>query len=169
MFISLRIASAGALALCLYSSSAAISQAMTLDFHGHPQTARVADTVLGTGGIQTWVKLTELDGHGEADKPAQTLFVPSDAAFKALPPEELAALLDQPDKRRAFLARAATATRISPNDLAGRRISVTTLDGRPLVIDATGEELMVGDAEALDVRMLPDGRMLFVLDHALSK
>jgi hypothetical protein len=33
------------------------------------------------------------------------------------------------------------------------------------VIDATGEEVMVGDAEALDVRTLPDGRVLFVLDH----
>lgn len=132
-----------------------------------PGVTPVADTIIGSGGIQTFVRITELDGRGEADRPARTLFVPSDAAFESLPPEELQALLspDHPDKRRALLARAATDVRITPNELAGKRISVTTLDGRPLVIDATGDEVMVGDAEALDVRLLPDGRVLFVLDH----
>ena len=171
MRISLKMMGAGAIALSLYSIYSAGSQAITL-----PQAPaqavsieRVADTSIGSGGIQTWVKLTALDGRGEGEKQAQTLFVPSDAAFKSLPPAELAALLDQPDKRRAFLAGSATAERIAPNQLAGRRISVITLDGRPLVIDGTGEELMVGDAEAIDVRMLPDGRVVFVLDHAISK
>ena len=171
MRISLKMMGAGAIALSLYSIYCAGSQAITLPEAAVPavSTMRVADTSLGSGGIQTWVKLTELDGRGEGERPAQTLFVPSDAAFKSLPPAELAALLDEPERRRAFLAGSATAERIAPNQLAGRRISVTTLDGRPLIIDGTGGELMVGDAEALDVRMLPDGRVVFVLDHAISK
>jgi hypothetical protein len=173
MYTSLRILGAGVSALCLYAAiagiSAGTSQALIIDPQAQIPVVRVADTTLGTGGIQTWIRLTELDGLGEAEMPAQTLFVPSDAAFESLPPEDLAALLDRPDKRRAFLAGSATRTRISPDQLAGRRISVTTLDGRPLVIDGTGGELMVGDAEALDVRTLPDGRVVFVLDHAISK
>lgn len=173
MRVSLKIVGAGALALSLYSIYCSGSQAITLQAPAPIQSSRaadpVADTIIGSGGIQTWTRLITLDGRGEAEKPAQTLFVPSDAAFKSLPPEELADLLDHPDKRRAFLAASATTTRVSPDQLAGRRISVTTLDGRPLVIDGTGEELMVGDAEALDVRLLPDGRVVFVLDHALAK
>ena len=73
------------------------------------------------------------------------------------------------DERRAFLARGSTDSHLTPEEIAGKRISVITLDGRPLTIDATGEELMVGDAEALDVRRLPDGKMLYVLDHALGR
>jgi hypothetical protein len=161
---------AGALALGVYSIACTGSQAISLP-QAAPisQTLHVSDTTLGTGGIQTWIRLTELADASGAERAAQTLFVPSDAAFKSLPASELAALLDQPDKRRAFLAASASATRVTPNELAGRRLVVQTLDGRPLVIDATGEELMVGDAEALDVRQLPDGRVVFVLDHALSK
>lgn len=170
----LKFAGVGAIAFGLVAGVASICGAMTVDATMQPQVrvqespvARVSDTVIGSGGIQTWVRITELDGRGEADRPARTLFVPSDAAFASLPPEELQQLLSPqfPDKRRALLSRAATETRITPNELAGRRIAVTTLDGRLLVIDATGEEVMVGDAEALDVRTLPDGRTLFVLDH----
>lgn len=170
MHTSLKLAGAGVLALGIFSVYCTGSQAVSLPQIGPGvESMRIADITVGTGGIQTWVRLTELDGRGEADLPAQTLFVPSDEAFNSLPPEELAALLDHPDKRRAFLTASATSTRISPDQLAGRRISVTTLDGRPLVIDGTGTEVMVGDAEALDVRTLPDGRVVFVLDHAISK
>jgi uncharacterized surface protein with fasciclin (FAS1) repeats len=97
--------------------------------------------------------------------------VPSDAAFRSIPTSEIRELMipGSNDLRRAFLARGATDSRLTPEQIAGKRISVTTLDGRPLTIDATGEELMVGDAEALDVRKLPDGRVMFVLDHALSR
>ena len=147
------------------------TQAMTLNTGTSPQVTRVADIATGTGGIQTWTRLMELGGLEGFGKSPQTLFVPSDAAFKSLPTDEVKELLapDGRDLRRAFLARAATDSRLTPEQIAGKRISVTTLDGRPLTIDATGGELMVGDAEALDIRKLPDGRVIYVLDHALSR
>ena len=147
------------------------TQAMTLNTGTQSQVTRVADITSGTGGIQTWTRMMALGGLEDFGKSPQTLFVPSDAAFKSIPTEEIKELMEpgNNDLRRAFLARGATDSRVLPQDIAGKRISVITLDGRPLTIDATGEELMVGDAEALDVRKLPDGRMMFVLDHALSR
>jgi hypothetical protein len=147
------------------------SDAMTMSNGTQPQVVRVADITGGTGGIQTWTRMMELGGLDTFGKTPQTLFVPSDAAFRSIPTSEIRELMipGSNDLRRAFLARGATDSRLTPEQIAGKRISVTTLDGRPLTIDATGEELMVGDAEALDVRKLPDGRVMFVLDHALSR
>jgi hypothetical protein len=170
----LKVAGVSVIGLGLVAGVASMCGAVTVDMTPQaqararqPMMMPVSDTTLGSGGIQTWVRITELDGRGEAERPAQTLFVPSDAAFASLPAEELQQLLSPqyPDKRRALIARAASDTRVTPNDIAGKRISVTTQDGRLLVIDATGEAVMVGDAEALDVRTLPDGRVVFVLDH----
>ncbi len=170
----LKVAGVSVIGLGLVAGVASMCGAVTVDITPQaqararqPMMMPVSDTTLGSGGIQTWVRIIELDGRGEGERPAQTLFVPSDAAFASLPPEELQQLLSPqyPDKRRALIARAASDTRVTPNEIAGKRISVTTQDGRLLVIDATGEEVMVGDAEALDVRTLPDGRVVFVLDH----
>ncbi|HEY7577549.1 MAG TPA: fasciclin domain-containing protein [Acetobacteraceae bacterium] len=147
------------------------SDAMTMTTAAQPQVVRVADVTSSTSGIQTWTHMMELGGLDTFGKTPQTLFVPSDAAFRSIPTSEIRELMipGSNDLRRAFLARGATDSRLTPEQIAGKRISVTTLDGRPLTIDATGEELMVGDAEALDVRKLPDGRVLFVLDQALSR
>jgi hypothetical protein len=147
------------------------SQAMTMNIGTEPEATRVADVTPGTGGIQTWTRMMELGGLENYGKAPQTLFVPSDAAFETLPTDELKALLapGMSDRRRAFLARGATDSRLTPDDIAGKRISIVTLDGRPLTIDATGEEVLVGDAEALDVRTLPDGKVIYVLDNALTR
>jgi uncharacterized surface protein with fasciclin (FAS1) repeats len=163
-------------ATCLLIAGAGVvvgqhSQAVTMNIGTQQEATRVADVTPGTGGIQTWTRMMELGGLENFGKSAQTLFVPSDAAFETFPTDELKALLapGRSEKRRAFLARGATDSRLTPKEIAGKRISIITLDGRPLTIDATGEELLVGDSEALDVRSLPDGRMIYVLDHALAR
>jgi hypothetical protein len=117
---------------------------------------------------QIWKQIVELGGLEGFNQRALTIFVPSDAAFESLPADALSKLLelDQRDRRRAFLAGSATDTRISVRELAGKRVLIRTLDGRSVTIDATGEELVVGHAEAIDVRSLHDGRVIFVLDEA---
>ncbi len=161
-----------AFALTLTSSAAAVdrsAQAATTDLAATPPVTRAAEITLGTGGTRTWARIVELGGLANFDMTARTLFVPSDAAFDALPKDRLCDLLTpaKPEVRRAFLARAASDSRIAPETLSGRRISVATLDGRALTIDATGGELMVGEAEALDVGGMPDGRVIFILDDAM--
>ena len=120
-------------------------------------------------GIRTWTRIVNLGGLEDLDKPARTWFVPSDAAFDALPKEQVAALLapGQRSLRRAFLLRAATDVLVVPGEINGRQFSITTLDGRPLTIDATHGEVNIGDAEALDVRTRADGSVIYVIDHPL--
>ena len=176
MRISLFITAACLLIVGAGAVVGARSQAMTMNIGTEAanrvaDTTRVADVTSGNGGIQTWTRMMELGGLENYGKAPQTMFVPSDDAFKTLPADEMKALLSpgRSDERRAFLARGSTESRLTPEEIAGKRVSIITLDGRPLTIDATGEELLVGDAEALDIRHLPDGKVIFVLDHALTR
>ena len=97
---------------------------------------------------------------------ARTLFIPSDDAFRHLPGETLTMLMkpESTKERERLLERGASAEPVSINELAGRRVQVTTLDGGLLTIDATSGETHVGDAEAIAVQTLDDGRVIFVLD-----
>lgn len=122
-------------------------------------------------GIQAWVRVLSLTNADDPVRRAPTLFVPSDSAMHALP-DDMTDELGRPNGRtlrRAFLARSATEMRIELKDIAGKRIQLSTLDGRPLVIDATGGDIRVGNTEAIEVRTLPDGRTLFVLDDCISE
>jgi hypothetical protein len=135
------------------------------------QAANIADQELeSVRGIQAWVHVLALSAPDDPVRRAPTLFVPSDGAMRALPDGMAAELVDPRDQslRRAFLARSASDVRIELNELAGKRILLSTLDGRPLVIDATGGDIRVGDTEAIEIRTLPDGRSLFILDDCIS-
>jgi hypothetical protein len=121
-------------------------------------------------GIQAWARILALSDADDPVRRAPTLFVPSDSAMRALPDGMIDELV-HPNGwalRRAFLARSATDMRIDPKEMAGKRIQLATLDGRPLVIDATGGDIQVGDTEAIEIRALPDGRSLFILDQRIS-
>lgn len=122
-------------------------------------------------GIQAWVRILSLTNADDPVRRAPTLFIPSDSAMHGLPDGMTDELVHPNGRalRRAFLARSATDMRIELKDLAGKRIQLSTLDGRPLVIDATGGDIRVGDTEAIEVRTLPDGRSLFILDACISE
>ena len=120
-------------------------------------------------GLATWARLLALN----ADSPvmhARTLFIPSDEAFRHLPGETLAILMNPESirERERLLERGASAEPVSINEIAGRRVQLTTLDGGLLTIDATNGETDVGDAEVIAVQALDDGRVIFVLDDIFT-
>jgi len=136
-----------------------------------PAAASVDPELASVQGIQAWVRVLSMSGADDPVRRAPTLFVPSDGAMRLLPDGMIDELLRPSGGalRRAFLARSATDIRLSAQDIAGKRIQLSTLDGRPLVIDATEGEVIVGDAEAIEIRELPDGRTLFILDDRISE
>jgi hypothetical protein len=133
--------------------------------------ANVDHELAAVQGIQGWARILSLSADDDPVRRAPTLFVPSDSALRALPDGMVDELVHPSGRalRRAFLARSATEMRIELKDIAGRRVQLATLDGRPLVIDATGGDIQVGDAEAIEIRTLPDGRSLFILDHVVTE
>jgi hypothetical protein len=136
-----------------------------------PSAANVDHELSSVPGIQAWARILALSDAEDPVRRAPTLFVPSDSAMRALP-DGMVDELVRPNSRalrRAFLARSATDTRIEIKDIAGKRIQLATLDGRPLVIDATGGDIQVGDTEAIEIRTLPDGRSVFILDHTITE
>jgi uncharacterized surface protein with fasciclin (FAS1) repeats len=116
-------------------------------------------------GLATWARLLALNANSPAMQ-ARTLFIPSDNAFRHLPGETLTVLLNPKSTkpRERLLERGASAEPVSINEIAGRRVQLKTLDGGLLTIDATSGEILVGDAEAIAVQTLDDGRVIFVLD-----
>jgi hypothetical protein len=167
-----RLLASAVMLLAGFDASVSSVPAMT-DVGAEPEAVRLAD-LPGShelANMKIWNRVVEMGGLEGFSERALTMFVPSDAAFESLSPEELTKLLgpDQRDQRRAFLARSAAETRISPTQVAGKRLTIATLDGKPLTIDATAGEVVVGDAEAIAVLVLHDGRVIFVLDQASIK
>lgn len=120
-------------------------------------------------GLATWARLLALNAKSPVMH-ARTLFIPSDNAFRHLPGETLAILLnpESTEQRESLLERGASAELVSISEIARRRVQLRTLDGGLLTIDASGGEIHVGDAEAIAVQTLDDGRVIFVLDDIVT-
>lgn len=77
-----------------------------------------------------------------------TVLAPSNAAFAALPPGALEALLRDPDRLRRILLHHVVEGAVRSEALAGRR-TVKTLAGTTLDVDARGPVLVVGGARVV--------------------
>lgn len=101
-----------------------------------------------------------------------TLFVPTDEAFAALPPEERAALLRTHDRGRlaAMVRRHILPGRFTAHDLAGRHRWAATAAGSPLLLDGTSGQLMVDDEiEVLYADVIADNGVLHIIDGVVLR
>jgi Secreted and surface protein containing fasciclin-like repeats len=154
---------------CLWQSSAFAQEQFSLPEASAVSLSQGPASEATQSGLTTWAYLLALNA-GSAVKHARTLFIPSDDAFRHLPGETLTILLnaESRNERERLLERGASAEPVSINEIAGRRVQLKTLDGGLLTIDATSGEIHVGDAEAIAVQTLDDGRVIFVLDDILT-
>jgi len=119
-------------------------------------------------GVNTWRAILTRSGYVPTSMGPVTLFVPSDAAFAAGDDDtSLISMFGVEDSKNLarVVERTIVAEPIDPAKFAGRKISVTTMAGNSVTLDATDQSLMVGDAEILAVKYAGDGSVIYIVDH----
>lgn len=119
-------------------------------------------------GVNTWRAILTRSGYMPTSMGPVTLFVPSDAAFAAGSDDtSLVSMFGAEDSKNLarVVERSIVNEPIDPAKFAGRKISVTTVAGNSLTLDATDQSLMVGDAEILAVKHASDGSVIYIVDH----
>ncbi|KPP88974.1 MAG: hypothetical protein HLUCCA08_01990 [Rhodobacteraceae bacterium HLUCCA08] len=96
-----------------------------------------------------------------------TVFAPTDAAFAKLPAGTVEALLADPEALAAILTYHVVPGAVTSADLAGQRLSVATVNGANVHIDATGGGVMVEDATVTQADIEASNGVIHVIDTVL--
>lgn len=120
-----------------------------------PQTHSTIETILMSKDL-----LTTLGG-------SFTLFIPSDEAFRHLPPGTLAALFRPENKAdlSALVGSYIVPTKIIQKDI--KNLKVSTLSGKNLDIRVEGETLTVDGIRAIHAQPVADNGMIYILEETL--
>jgi uncharacterized surface protein with fasciclin (FAS1) repeats len=94
-----------------------------------------------------------------------TIFAPSDDAFGKLPKATYEALFKPENKQklREILTYHMVVGSVLARDFSGKRLEAQTMEGEPLLIDAT-RTLMVGNARVTETDVKADNGIIHVID-----
>lgn len=98
-----------------------------------------------------------------------TLFAPTDLAFMKIPDEEFFDLWDDDsrDQLRALILDHVVKGRYTATSLAGEKVTLETLGGRTLTVDASGTPLEVDGASVTRADLLASNGIIHVIDTLL--
>jgi uncharacterized surface protein with fasciclin (FAS1) repeats len=98
-----------------------------------------------------------------------TLFAPTDAAFKALPPAELDDLLkpENAGRLQALLAYHVINAAVPPSAIQGAKGPVRTVAGRDVQIDGSGAPIKINGANVEGQASVSNGS-IYVIDQVLT-
>jgi len=98
-----------------------------------------------------------------------TVFAPTDEAFAKLPAGTVENLLkpENKDQLVALLTYHVVPGKTMSGDLAGKAVEVTTVEGSPVEIDATGGGVMVDDARVIQADIEADNGVIHVIDAVI--
>ena len=118
-------------------------------------------------GVNTWRAVLTRSEYALANTGPVTMLVPSDASFAGGDEGALNATIGSGDPLvlQGIVRQTIIAQPLNPANLAGHKLSATTLAGTAVTFDATGQSLMVGDAEVLAVQRVADGSIIFIVDQ----
>lgn len=137
---------------------------------GSASAADIVDTAVEAGNFTTLVAAIEaadlvdtLKGEGPF-----TVFAPTDEAFAALPEGTLEMLLmpENVDQLVAILTYHVIPGAVMSADIAGQTLSVATVQGGELMIDAT-DGVMINDATVVAADIVADNGVIHVIDTVL--
>jgi uncharacterized surface protein with fasciclin (FAS1) repeats len=137
---------------------------------GSARAADIVDTAVKAGSFNTLVAAVKAAGLVETLKgPGPfTVFAPTDAAFKKLPAGTVEGLLKPANKARlaAILTYHVVPGKVKAADLAGKRLSVATVQGQKVKIDGR-HGVKVNGAKVVKADIGTDNGIIHVIDSVL--
>ncbi|WP_374570028.1 fasciclin domain-containing protein [Phenylobacterium sp.] len=147
-----------------------------------PATAAEAPKVVAQGDIVTTARMSgqfttflkAVDATNLTNLLSQTknitVFMPTDAAFAALPPGELDKLMS-PDNRAALqklLIYHIVNASLDSSKFKGAKGPVPTVAGVNVEIDGSGDHIMVNDADVVQTDVMATNGVIHVIDKVLN-
>jgi len=130
----------------------------------------IVDTAVAVGSFNTLVTAVTIADLVETLKgPGPfTVFAPNDDAFAKIPAETLNTLLDPKNKGAlaGILTYHVIAGKVMSADIAGKSLSVVTVNGAPVAIDAT-DGVMVGGAKVIVADIETSNGVIHVIDTVI--
>lgn len=130
----------------------------------------IVDTASSTGQFKTLlaaVKAADLEGTLRGPGPF-TVFAPTDEAFAKLPPGTVDSLLKPENKAKlqAILTYHVVAGKV-PSSEAVKLTSASTVNGKPLKLDASSGSLKVGGAQVVKPDVQASNGVIHVIDAVI--
>lgn len=131
----------------------------------------IVDTAIAADGFETLVaavQAAELVDTLKGEGPF-TVFAPTDEAFAALPDGTVENLLlpENRDQLVAVLTYHVIPGKVMSTDIAGQEVSPETVQGQTLMIDATGDAVMVNGATVVQADIEASNGVIHVIDTVL--
>jgi len=147
------------------ATSAAILMSVTA-----AQADDIVDTAIAAGSFETLVAAIQAAGlvdtlRGEGPF---TVFAPTDEAFAALPEGTVESLLQEENRDQlvSILTYHVIPGKVMSSDIAGQTLSVETVQGMELAIDAT-DGVRVGEATVVTADVEASNGVIHVIDTVL--
>jgi uncharacterized surface protein with fasciclin (FAS1) repeats len=156
----------------LFGLAAAVPLAMAFGAdEAEARAADIVDTAAAAGQFRTLLAAATAAGLAPTLKGRGpfTVFAPTDAAFAALPAGTVQSLL-RPENRatlRAILTYHVVAGRVRAADILGRRLHVTTVNGRQVDVNGRGGRVRVNRARVVQADIMARNGIIHVIDRVL--
>ena len=153
-------------AACVMATSA------VAEHHGSMNEAKadIVDTAVGAGSFTTLVAAVQAAGLEETlrSEGPFTVFAPTDEAFAKLPEGTIANLLkpENKDQLVSILTFHVLSGKVKSKDIAGKELSVATVQGSEVAIDAT-DGVTVGGANVVKADIYTSNGVIHVIDTVI--
>ena len=167
-FVAFSAGLANAQAPAAPTDAAPAASAPTLAIAPHGD---IADTLKASGQFTILVKALDATGLTPVLKSAGplTIMAPTDTAFQALPPEQLANLMkpDNAAQLQGLLTYHVINAAVPPTKITGSKGPIRTVAGSEVQIDGTGAAIKVNDATVLGEVGVSNGT-IYAVDKVLT-
>jgi len=145
--------------------------AMTLAVVSLPaKAADIVDTAVSAGQFKTLVAAVTAAGLVDTlkGKGPFTVFAPTDAAFAKLPAGTVESLLKPENKSKlvAILTYHVVPGKVMSGDIAGKKLSVATVQGAKVSVDAMSG-VMINDANVVSADIVATNGVIHVIDKVI--